>query len=177
MGAVYEKTADLRPLRKKLSPEERRALVDRFYRSHHRQLSRAVGLALARSARCLIVDGHSFPSAPLPYEHDQSLNRPDICIGTDDFHTPVQLAAQAVAIFERAGLRTAVNRPFAGAVVPIEYYCQDPAVASIMIEVNRGLYMDEQTGGRMPAFEDLRLRLAGCLTLLAEVFEKMGRTT
>ena len=177
MGVVYERTADLRPLRKTLSAEGKRALIDRFYRPHHRRLSSAVGRALAHCARCLIVDCHSFPSSPLPYDCDQRPDRPDVCIGTDDFHTPGPLATEAVAVFERAGLRTAVNRPFAGAIVPMEYYCRDPAVSSIMIEVNRGQYMDEKTGGRLPAFADLQLRLAGCLNQVAEVFDKMGRKT
>lgn len=177
MGAVYEKTADLRPLRKTLSAEGRRALIDRFYRPHHHLFSRWVGRALARCARCLIVDCHSFPSSPLPYECDQSPDRPEICIGTDAFHTPGPLATEAVVLFEKAGFRTAVNRPFAGAIVPMEYYCRDPAVSSIMIEVNRSQYMDEKTCGRLPAFANMQLRLAGCLARLAEVFKKMGRTT
>ena len=177
MGVIYEKTSNFEPLRKRPSGEERRGLIERYYHPHHQRLTDSVKKSLLIAKRCLIIDCHSFPLAPLPYEHYQSPNRPDICIGTDDFHTPVHLAAEAVALFEKAGFRTAVNRPFAGAIVPIKYYCRDPAVASIMIEVNRGLYMDEKTGGRLPVFEDLRLRLSACLTLLAEVFDRMRRTT
>lgn len=47
---VYEKTADPQPLRKTLSAEGRRALIDRFYRPHQRRLSSAVDRALARCA-------------------------------------------------------------------------------------------------------------------------------
>jgi len=170
MGAVYERTSDSRPLRDKPSADERRMLIDRYYRPHHTRLNGAVDRSLARHGRCLIVDGHSFPSRPLPYEDDQDPDRPEICIGTDDFHTPEHLAGEAVAIFERAGFRTAVNRPFAGTIVPMAHYRRDPAVASIMVEVNRGLYMDEATGARLPVFEDLRRRLGDGLGLMAKCF-------
>ena len=44
-----------------------------------------------------------------------------------------------------------------------------------MIELNRGLYMDENTGVPLPQFEILRQRLAGCLMGLALAFEEIGR--
>ncbi len=164
MGAVYEKTADLRPLRARPTTEQRQ------------RLTRAVDRALACFGRCLIVDGHSFPSAPLPYEDDQDPDRPDICIGTDGFHTPDDLATEAAAIFDDAGFRIAVNRPFAGTIVPMKHYRREPAVASIMIEINRGLYIDEKTGSRSSGFDDFHCRLMGCLVKLATAFTPSRRT-
>ena len=34
-----------------------------------------------------------------------------------------------------------INTPFAGALVPIKYYQQDARVQSVMIEINRSLYL------------------------------------
>ena len=175
MGVVYEKTADLKPLRNKPSFEERTALIDRYYHPHHQRLAWAVEQALSLFGCALIIDCHSFPSVPLPYEDDQDPERPEICIGTDSFHTPRRLAAEAVAIFEKAGFHVALNRPFSGTIVPMKYYRRDPAVSSIMIELNRGLYMDEKAGAPLPQFDILRRRLAGCLMGLALAFEEIGR--
>jgi len=50
----------------------------------------------------------------------------------------------------------AVNRPFAGTFVPNRYYRQDKRVNSIMIEVNRSLYMDEATGGKNQSFNQIK---------------------
>jgi len=172
MGVVYEKTADLEPLRKKPSSEERKALIDRYYHPHHQRLAWAVEQALPLFGCSLIIDCHSFPSVPLPYEDDQDPDQPEICIGTDSFHTPGRLAAEAAAIFEGAGFRVALNRPFSGTLVPMKYYRREPAVSSIMIELNRGLYMDEKAGVPLPQFEILRQRLAGCLTGLALAFRE-----
>jgi N-formylglutamate deformylase len=54
---------------------------------HHLALSRAVEDELNAQGLSLIVDCHSFPSTPLPYEMDQDPSRPDICIGVDHFHS------------------------------------------------------------------------------------------
>jgi N-formylglutamate deformylase len=112
----------------------------------------------------LIVDAHSFPSRPLPYELDQAQNRPQICIGTDSTHTPIWLSQKAEMIFQSVGWSVAMDRPFAGSLVPIDFYRSDPKrVHSIMIEVNRGLYMDEQTGEKLPAFDQVKDKLGKCV--------------
>jgi len=41
--------------------------------------------------KVLIIDCHSFPKSPLPYELNQEKSRPEICIGTDNFHTSKKL--------------------------------------------------------------------------------------
>ena len=46
-------------------------------------------------------------------------------------------------VFLRHGYSVAVNTPFAGCLVPIGSYQKDKRVQGLMIEVNRGLYMDE----------------------------------
>jgi N-formylglutamate amidohydrolase len=40
----------------------------------------------------------------------------------------------------------AVDAPFAGALVPLASYRKDRRIWSVMIEVNRRLYMDEHSG-------------------------------
>ena len=47
----------------------------------------------------------------------------------------------------------AVNSPFAGAMVPAEFYRLDKRVLALMIEVRRDLYMDEGTAEKLPGFE------------------------
>ena len=52
--------------------------------------------------------------------------------------------------------RAAVDAPFAGALVPLSAYQKDRRVLSVMIEVNRRLYMDENTGLKRPDFGQIR---------------------
>jgi len=164
MGVVYVRTADGRPLRTAPTAAQREQLLAAYYHPHHRRLTELVGLELAHLGRCLIIDCHSFPSRPLPYEEDQSLDRPDICIGTDSFHTPYALTVHLVAALESSGFSVALNRPFAGALVPAGYYRADTRVRSIMIEINRRLYMDERTGERTARFTRIAQLLGRLLT-------------
>ena len=166
MGAIYTARHDLGPLRDPPSPSERELLLDRFYRPHHRALEEAVAASLDAHGWCLVVDCHSFPGTPLPYEPDKDV-RPDICIGTDTFHTPRALRDVAVSAFETAGLEVELDRPFAGALVPSNRYRQDGKVTAVMIEVNRRLYMDEETGARGPRFLDIKTLLEHVTAALA----------
>lgn len=178
MGVIYTRTSDRGALREPPSEAEREALLDRFYRPHHRRLLEAVDAALAAHGHCLILDGHSFPSRPLPYEKCQDPDRPEICIGTDGCHTPGWLRDAAVRAFEAEGLRVAIDRPFSGALVPLAHYQRTRAVRSLMIEVNRKLYMDAASGERLPEMPRFHASLQRALReIIAEFGRCCGRAT
>lgn len=156
MGVVYTHTSRGERLRPTPTPEERADLIERYYIPHHRAFTQAVDVVLARRPTCLILDCHSFPSISLPYEHATDAERPDICLGTDAFHTPAWLVQAATEAFECEGLRVAVNHPFSGTLVPDKHYRKDRRVQSLMIEVNRGMYLEERTGERLGGFGEVR---------------------
>lgn len=172
-GVVYTRTSQGVPLRHPLSVEARQALIDEFYVPHHRALTLAVDAALRDWGHCLIIDCHSFPAIPFPYESDQDMNRPDICLGTDSFHTPDWLFEKANALFSRPGKRISRDKPYRGALVPYQHYRRDPAVMALMVEVNRALYMDEVSGERLAAFEDVHQWVVSSLDALVScVYER-----
>ena len=105
----------------------------------------------------VIIDGHSFSAVPLPYEEDDL--RPDFCIGTDPFHTPKKLLHTCVTFLRGCGFEVAVNRPFSGTIVPVEHLHSDINVDSIMIEINRHLYVDSN-GNKTDMFPVIQRILA-----------------
>lgn len=161
MGVVYTVTSSLNPLRRRLTDAEKCELIEKYYRPHHVALDLAAAQSLAGYGHCLIVDCHSFPNEPLPYElYDDAVgDRPDICIGTDDFHTPVKLMNEFVKAFTRMGWRVGVNTPFSGAMVPNKFYRKDPRVMAIMVEVNRGLYMSSTNYQKIGCFGAVRRKI------------------
>lgn len=171
MGVIYTRTSSGQPLRLPPTREERAALIDRYYRPHHQKLEDSVSACLQNSGRCMIIDCHSFPSVALPYELDQSSFRPDICIGEDSFHTPEWRKGMICDEFEKVGYSTAVNKPFPGTIVPMSYFQKEPSVVSIMVEVNRKLYLDESTGIKNSGFNTVRRHI---LSILNKIQSKAG---
>ena len=82
-----------------------------------------------------------------------------MCLGTDPFHTPAALVEALRAAMAAEWFRVAVDRPFAGSLVPLRWYGKDPRVASVMLEVRRGTYMDEATGSPLEGFDGVGARL------------------
>ena len=156
MGVVYTRTSMGEKLRHQPESAERQNLLDRWYWPHHRKLQTLVDHITRKLDRCLIVDSHSFPSVALPYELNQSEQRADICIGTDPFHTPLQACSAVASVAKEAGYSVAIDAPFSGALVPLAFFHKESRVSSVMIEVNRRLYMNEQTGERKKEFDEVR---------------------
>ncbi|MDB2496372.1 N-formylglutamate amidohydrolase [Verrucomicrobiales bacterium] len=170
MGVLYTKAHDLRSLRREPTPEEREDLLSRYYRPHHEKLERMVDHSLEKFGHALVIDCHSFPSRRLPYEiAAEDDTRPEICIGTDSFHTPAWLRESAVGIFAEAGFQVDVDTPFSGALVPSKHYGRDERVHALMIEVRRDLYMDEETGKRSARFAGVRKMVRTAIERLEEM--------
>jgi N-formylglutamate amidohydrolase len=77
------------------------------------------------------------------------------CIGTDSFHTPSVIRDAVVAAVEDEGYSVTVDAPFAGALVPLSSYRKDNRIFAVMIEVNRRLYMHEDSGLKNKDFDQI----------------------
>jgi len=154
-GAVYTRTSDGAVLRVD-DPTARGHTIATLFEPYHQALSTLVAERLERTGRCAILDCHSFATRPLPTELDQSPDRPDICIGTDPYHTPPALALAMERACAAEGFRVKRDSPFDGAIVPLDRYRSDMRVVSVMVEVRRGLYCDESTGEPSTAFDSVR---------------------
>ena len=163
MGLAYTKTSDGKLLRK-MTDLERDEIVRSLYDPYHEEFTRKIDAILGRYNKCLIIDAHSFPSKPLPYENktETEFVRPDICLGYSDYHISNDLLKAVEEHFTiRYSLSVAHNDPFSGSIVPSEYFLADKRVQSIMIEINRSLYMDESTGQKLPGFPKVRDMIQG----------------
>jgi N-formylglutamate amidohydrolase len=167
-GMIYTKTCTGEPLRRELSEEERRFLKSEYYVRHHELLRRVVLDELLARGKALIVDCHSYPSRPLPCDVSQDENRPDFCIGTDAFHTPQALLQVVDSAVRGRAYSVGINSPYSGTLVPSAYYRKNPNVWSVMIEVNRKLYMDEITGSKLPGFNALKGQMQAILRALSD---------
>lgn len=166
MGAVYRACSDLSPLRA-VSEAEKRQILRRYYDVHHRRFTRAAARRLRRYGRCVIIDGHSFYPSALPYELCRDPARPDFCIGTSAYHTPEAISSALCALLRAKGFSVTCNAPFSGTIVPMRYFEKDSRVLSVMIEVNRRLYMDTP-GVKNARFSEIAGVLRECVRTVEE---------
>ena len=140
MGAAYLRCDDGRELRR-LTLEQRDEILRDYYEPHHAELTDAVDAALARVGEARIVDCHSFPDTPLQCSLYQGDAKFDFNIGTDAFHTPTQWIDASIQFFRDRGFRLGIDEPYSGSLLPMKHYNNDIRVKSIMLEVNRKLYL------------------------------------
>jgi N-formylglutamate amidohydrolase len=157
MGAVYTRTTHREPLRDADADPE--PMIARYFRPYAQAMTDAVAGRLAATGRAVIIDVHSYPTEPLPYELHGEGPRPPVCLGTDAFHTPPELLAAAQEAFAGIG-ETGLDSPFAGTYVPLEYYGKDPRVSALMVEIRRDTYMSEPGGPAGPGLPRLASALA-----------------
>lgn len=160
MGICYTSTHNLEKLAFfRLS--HKKAMIEKYYDPYHRTLQRYVEEAFEEHRYVLILDCHSFSDMPYRSDLNRAYDRPDICIGTDKEHTPGDLVDIIREYFEGEGYSTKLDYPFSGTIIPGKYE-KDGNLFSVMIEVNRKLYLGKGKDNdvvRGPSFEKVRSQI------------------
>lgn len=169
MGVLYERKDDGDILRE-VSETLKQKVLDEFYWPHHKALSGAVSKQLEQYGRSLILDCHSFPDTPFKRDMDKNPFRPDFNIGTDPYHTPKALIDFSVEFFERSGYSLGVDWPYKGSLVPLEHYQKNRKVHSIMLEINRKLYLKGSANERSGNYEEIKKVVRAFISEMKENF-------
>ena len=146
MGAIYQSSHKLQTIRKRRD-DQTLTILKKLFDAHHKSLENSVDQQINRFRRSIIIDLHSYPKEKLPYETSEG-RRPELCIGTDPFHTPENLQAAVENLAKSFNLDFCLNTPFSGSLVPIKFYQKDKRVSSIMLEWRRDLYLND--GKKIP---------------------------
>lgn len=133
-----------------------------LYADYHAMVSKKIVSMNGYTEKVLLIDCHSFSALP----NLLNSNPPDvdICIGYNDDDTcPDKVViGNIVQYFKSLGYRVGINEPFSNSKtfnVPVKY-------SSLMIEVNKRLYMDEYTLEKTEGFEKLKQEIQGLYSLL-----------
>lgn len=155
MGVLYEKSDNDEPIRK-VTPELRERVLNEYYWKHHLKLNNSVNEQLNLFGEVLIIDCHSYPNKPLKRDLDKNPIRPDFNIGTDPYHTPQKLIDVSVAFFKNAGYTLGIDWPYKGSIVPLQHYQKNNKVQTIMLEINRALYLNEPTNEKSSNYLEIK---------------------
>jgi N-formylglutamate amidohydrolase len=153
--------------REKLEPLEADERLARLYQPYHQALCALVEEAHARFGVAVLIDCHSMPSA---------LGAPDIVLGDRYGASAAPALTQAAEdAFAAAGFSVARNTPYAGGHTTVQYGRAAAGVHALQIEINRGLYLDEEKIAKKPDFETIKSRLASALTQLTRLSPSLLR--
>lgn len=132
-----------RPLRRR-EFERRR---DRYYTPYHARLAAELSALRDRFGSVVLLDAHSMPSRAARMHADQSgAARADIVPGDVDGTSCAPWLSDLVSSWWRdAGYTVQPNRPYRGGGITRRHGDPRSGVHAIQLEVNRALYMDEDT--------------------------------
>ncbi|QEC79708.1 N-formylglutamate amidohydrolase [Mucilaginibacter ginsenosidivorax] len=170
MGVTYTATDDGNRLRE-VSSELKAKILRDYYNPHHLKLNAAVAEELSTSGEALIIDCHSFSNEPFKRDINQDTPRPDFCIGIDDYHTPRRLYKLAAIGLKMLGYNVKLNTPYSGSIVPTKFYRKNKRVLSIMIEVNRDLYLIPGTNLKSEGYDKLKSNIQGLLKFISSNYD------
>lgn len=162
LGVLPRVTADGMPIyRRKFRLDEARERLDTYYTPYHQTLSAAVAALKARFGIAIILDMHSMPKL--------SARGADIVLG-DRFGTSCAPALTAFAerSFSADGLVAVRNTPYAGGYTTEHYGRPEEGVHALQIEINRGLYMDEQRVAIASGFNLMREKISSFINAVAK---------
>lgn len=139
----------------RLSPAQVLERIERYWRPYHEQLAQAMDRMHRRFGAVWHVNCHSMPS---------------IAVGTDGYETPVDFVlgdrdgttcdpafTRMVADTLRGmGYRVRINDPYKGVELVRRYSSPQRGLHSLQLEIDRQLYMNEETLERHPGFEPLK---------------------
>ncbi|MDQ0996784.1 N-formylglutamate amidohydrolase [Phyllobacterium ifriqiyense] len=128
--------------------------IDSIYKPYHLMLGNVLATTCARFGYGVLVDCHSMPAS---IRFPESGMRPDFIIG-DRFGTSCapELASAAIQLLREMGYVVAHNKPYAGGYITEHYGRPLKHMHALQIEVNRGLYLNENTYEKKPGFEQLQ---------------------
>jgi N-formylglutamate amidohydrolase len=138
--------------------------IERLYKPYHAALKELVDATRARFGVAFLLDCHSMPS--------QQADRgswPDFVLG-DRFGASCapEITKLAQASLKSLGYRVALNKPYAGGYITEHYGKPDQGVHALQIEVDRSLYMNEETFEKGHGFSSLQWDMARLIAMLVQ---------
>jgi len=141
--------------RGRLAASEAGERLARLYRPYHAALAHLIEETRAQFGLAVLVDCHSMPSAAAV---------PDVVLGDRyGISAAAPLMRAAERMFERHGFSIARNSPYAGGYTTHLYGRPARGVHALQVEINRGLYLDEERVSRGPKFAEVQMRIARVL--------------
>lgn len=155
---------------RRLKVEEVKERIDRYWTPYHRTLQRCMDETQARFGMAWHFNCHSMPSSSLPRESEfSSIRRADFVLGDRDGTTCSREFLNIVgSTLKGFGYRVRINDPYKGVEIVRRHGQPDNGRNSLQIEINRALYMNEETFERTPYYNILKAHLSELIEVVGD---------
>ncbi|RYG13847.1 MAG: N-formylglutamate amidohydrolase [Burkholderiales bacterium] len=175
-GLIWRHTDEGLPIYKRqLTVPEVQGRIEACWRPYHAAVAQAIDEAHSRHGYSIHINCHSMPAVSAAHSTDfPGLEHADFVIGTRDDTTASAAVGKRVTEHLRGlGYSVEYNHPYKG--VELVRRHSDPANHrhSVQIEINRRLYMDEQTFELTDGYDRLKADLR---SLVEELLKTDPRT-
>ena len=171
-GLIWRMTDDGQPIyTRQLGVAEVQSRIDRCWAPYHAAVAQAIDAAHARHGYSIHINCHSMPAVASSHATEYpGLVHDDFVVGDRDGTTAHPALTRLIGEHLRArGYSVSDNHPYKG--VELVRRHADPAHQrhSVQLEINRRLYMDEQTLALSGGFGALQASLRSLVALLLTI--------
>jgi N-formylglutamate amidohydrolase len=168
-GLIWRSTTDNRAsIARPLPRSELERRLQAYYRPYHDKLDELVRQRLDRYGFVILISGHSMPSRGRDGHDDPGRERADVVPGTRQRSTAAAAVIDATEdVARRFHFGLAHDDPYRGGHTTVRYGRPAAGIHAIQIELNRRLYMDEQTLAKKP--NEFRVVRSFCRALVQEI--------
>lgn len=130
-----------------LTAAEARQRIDQCWHPYHQRLEQLLNTAFQRHGWVLHINCHSMPAVAGPFSTEfPGEAHADFVLGDRDHSTAAAHITERLAAFlRRQGYSVMVNHPYKGVELVHRYSNPGQGRHSIQLEINKRLYMDEDT--------------------------------
>jgi len=169
-GLIWKFTDDGKPIYDRpLSVAEVQGRIDRCWKPYYAAVGDAIGAAQARHGFAVHINCHSMPAVAASHATDfPGLHHADFVIGDRDGSTAdPRLSMRIVEFLRGRGYSVDYNHPYKGVELVRRFGKPADGRHSVQVEINRKLYMDEQSFAVLqPGFDTLQADLRGMVDML-----------
>lgn len=152
-------TADISIYEQTLPVEHIEMRLDRAYYPYHARLKQLLDDTRDTIGKAILIDCHSMPSNLFGWSKRNAL--PDVVLGNCRGRScSSDLILKAEGFLKDLGLKVRRNVPYAGGYCTQYYGQPDRGVHALQIELNRGLYMNEDNREPNENFAELQQKLS-----------------
>ncbi len=174
-GLIWRMTDDGVPLYDRLlSVAEVERRIAQCWQPYHSAVQQAIDTAHARHGYSIHINCHSMPAVATSHATEfPGLAHANFVLGNRDNTTAsAALVHRIQALLERFGYSVAINHPYKGVELVRRYGNPAQHRHSVQVEINRKLYMHEDTLAMHAGFDALQVHLKAMVQMLLSLDPK-----